>query len=100
MKMNFNGKVEQMSLYERVNKINNVLDEHFKSNFSNEEMPAKDYMNLFIKNGIYEKDIRNGLPLRKDLRKLDEMNELDRVKYLEIERKKINTFWYFKRGNK
>ena len=100
MKMNFNGRFEQMSLYERVNKINNVLDEHFKNNFSNEEMAAKDYMNLFIKNGIYEKDIRNGLPLRKDLRKLDEMNELDRVKYLEIERKKINTFWYFKRGNK
>jgi len=99
MKMNFNGKAEQMSLYERVNKVNNVLDEHFKSNFSNEKIPAKDYMNLFIKNGIYEKDIRNGLPLRKDLRKLDEMNELDRVKYLAIERKKINTFWYFKRGN-
>ena len=100
MKMNFNGMVEQMSLYERVNKINNVLDEHFKSNFSNEEIPAKDYMSLFIKHGIYEKDHRNGFPLRKDLRKLDEMNELHRVKYLVIERKKINTFWYFKRGNK
>ena len=89
-----------MSLYERVNKINNALDEHFKNNFSNEEVPSKDFMNLFIKNGIYEKDIRNGLPLRKDLRKLDEMNELHRVKYLVIERKKINTFWCFKRGDK
>ena len=53
-----------------------------------------------IKNGIYKKDSKNGFPLRKDLRKLDEMNQLDRVKYLSIERKKINTFWYFKRGNK
>ena len=80
-----------MSLYERVDKINNVLDEHFKSNFSNDKIPAKDYMNLFIKNGIYEKDIRNGFPLRKDLRKLDEMNQLYRVKHITIERKKIES---------
>jgi len=89
-----------MSIYERVDKINNVLEEHFKNHFSNKEVPAKDFMHLFIKNGIYDKDVRNGLPLRQDLRKLDELNELHRVKYLVIKRKKVNTFWYFQKKDK
>lgn len=93
--MNYNDKDEKMSIYERVKKINNVLNEYFKKNHDEGLVHAKDFMDLFISEGIYIKNSRDGLPLRKDLRRLDEENKLDLIPYIYPERKNSNTYWFF-----
>jgi len=86
-----------MSITDKVSKINNVIKQFFDQNPSIDKIPAKDLMPEFIKAGVFAKDHRNGLPIRKVLRELDEENELDRIPYVLPERKMKNTFWYFVR---
>lgn len=80
---------------ERVHKINQVVREYFKKHSNLQVMPAKDLMLEFIEAGIYNKDNRNGLPIRKDLRELDSNGELHRIPSVLAVRKKVNTNWYF-----
>lgn len=87
-----------MSIFNRVKKINNVLNEYFKKNPDEGLVRAKDLMNLFISEGIYIKDIKNGLPLRKDLRWLDKENKLDLLPYIYPERKSSRTNWFFSKN--
>lgn len=84
-----------MNIYQRIQKINDVLNEYFQKNPDKGLVQAKDFMNLFISEGIYIKDIKNGLPLRKDLRWLDKENKLDLLPYIYPERKNSRTHWYF-----
>ena len=86
-----------MSITDKVSKINNVIKQFFDQNPSIDKIPVKDLMPEFIKAGVFIKDHRNGLPIRKVLRELDEENELDRIPYVLPERKMKNTFWYFVR---
>ena len=57
---------------------------------------AKEFMPLFIKNGIFNKDNREGLPIRKVLRDLDTENSLDKIPYVHTERKPKTINWYFR----
>ena len=86
-----------MSITDKVPKINKVIKQFFDQNPSVDKIPAKDLMAEFIKAGVFIKDHRNGLPIRKVLRALDEENELDRIPFVIPERKTKNTFWYFAR---
>ena len=86
-----------MSITDIVPKINKVVKQFFDQNPSIDKIPAKDLMPEFIKAGVFAKDHRNGLPIRKVLRELDKENELDRIPYVLPERKMKNTFWYFVR---
>ncbi|WP_199535555.1 hypothetical protein [Rhodohalobacter sp. SW132] len=58
-------------------------------------IPAKDLMPEFIEAGIYNKDHRNGLPIRNDLRELDEKGELNSIPFVHVIRKNVNRNWYF-----
>lgn len=80
---------------ERVNRINTVLSQYFNRNPGIEKIPAKDLMSEFIEAGIYNKDHRNGLPIRNDLRELDDRGELDRIPFVLAVRKNVNTNWFF-----
>jgi hypothetical protein len=75
--------------------INEVIEQYFQSNPDIDKIPAKDLMPQFIKAGIFEKDQRNGLPIRSILRDLDSKKELKMIPTVLPERKKINTNWYF-----
>lgn len=46
--------------------------------------------------GIFNKDYREGLPIRKVLRALDTENSLDKIPYVHAERKSKITNWYFR----
>ncbi len=83
---------------EKISKINQVLDEYFKTH--SQRILAKDFMPEFIKAGIFPKDNKNGLPIRKLLRELDKKNELDKIPYIFPDRKEINTNWYFQQKPK
>lgn len=82
----------------KISQINTVLREYFEVNKSINIIPAKDMMSYFILAGIFEKDIKNGLPIRAILRRLDEKNELHQIPYVYAERKDANTNWYFQRN--
>ncbi len=76
--------------------INEVIAEYFKTHKEN-WIAAKDIMPDLIKAGVFTKDHRKGLPLRKILRKLDIENTLDKIPFLHAERKEKNTYWYLVR---
>jgi hypothetical protein len=52
-------------------------------------------MPLFIAEGIFLKDEKKGLPIRKLLRELDKENKLNLLKHIKVVRKDVNSNWYF-----
>lgn len=81
----------------QVSKINKVIENFFTENSSVTLIPAKDLMLYFIKAGVFLKDYRNGLPIRNFLRELNERSALHLIPSVHPERKKVNTYWFFKR---
>lgn len=79
----------------KINLINQVLKKYFEKNKQKVLIPAKDFMPLFIKAGIFNKDQREGLPIRNVLRYLDKAGQLNAIPYVHAGRKGVNTFWYF-----
>lgn len=82
----------------KINQINKVLQEYFELNKSISSIPAKDMMPYFILAGVFEKDIKNGKPIREVLRRLDAINELHQIPFVHAERKETNTNWFFQRN--
>jgi len=76
--------------------INEVIAEYFKTHKEN-WIAAKDIMPDLIKAGVFTKDHRKGLPLRKVLRKLDQENALNKIPFLHAERNEKDTYWYLVR---
>jgi len=82
----------------KISQINKVLKEYFELNKSISIIPAKDMMAYFILAGVFEKDSKNGLPIRSILRRLDDKNELHKIPFIIAERKNTNTNWFFQRS--
>lgn len=82
---------------QKIDKINQVVDEYFASNPSVDKVQAKALMPFFIKAGVFTQDYKAGLPIRQILRELDSENRLDLMPCAYPERKKVNTNWYFVR---
>jgi hypothetical protein len=75
--------------------INEVIFDYFERNKSVSKVQAKKLMPQFIKAGIFISNQKDGLPIRKVLRDLDEKNKLHLIPYALAERKEKNTSWYF-----
>lgn len=75
--------------------INQVLELVYAHNPSIGRHAAKEFMPYFLKAGIWEKNSKDGLPLRKLLRDLDKDNQLHLIPYLVAERKAKNVNWFF-----
>jgi hypothetical protein len=82
----------------KTSQINQVLQEYFEVNKTVRSIPAKDMMPYFILAGVFEKDNKNGLPIRAVLRRLDAKNQLQQIPFVYAERKAANTKWYFQRS--
>lgn len=82
----------------KILEINKVLHSYFEVNKSVKIIPAKDMMPYFILAGVFEKDNKNGLPIRAVLRRLDANNQLHLIPYVYAERKTVNTNWFFQRS--
>jgi hypothetical protein len=80
-----------------VPKINEVVAEYFTENSETEWIPAKAIMPGLIKAGVFIKDVKKGLPLRKVLRSLDQDKALDSIPLLHVERNEDTVYWYFVR---
>ena len=79
----------------KVGRIDQIVRDFFEENPSRNEIKAKDLMPLFIEKGIFNKDHRNGLPIRNILRDLDSESKLDLLKHCKVVRNDINRNWYF-----
>lgn len=84
-----------MDFTHKVLSINGVLQEYFRKHPRETKVPAKDLMPLFVQKGIFNQDHRNGLPIRKLLRDLDKLNQLEAIPFVLAERRQANTNWYF-----
>lgn len=88
-----------MNKKERIERINCVLKEYFCQPPNAGTIPAKDFMSLFIEAGIFNKDEKNGLPIRKLLRELDDSNELSSIPFVIKQQKALNRNWFFSDSN-
>ena len=82
---------------DKIQKINGVIEAYFTRHTEVDKILAKELMPDFISAGIFSKDTREGLPIRKILRELDEDGLLKLIPYVHPERKEKNTNWYFVR---
>lgn len=83
-----------MNNSDRITIINKVLADYFGKH-PGSTVKAKDMMCDFIKAGVFPADHKNGLPIRKLLRELDAANNLHVIPYVHVERKAVNSNWYF-----
>lgn len=60
----------------------------------------KNLMPMLIEKGYFNKDHREGLPLREILRDLDSRNKLYLIPQVRVDRKEVNRNWFFNPVNK
>jgi hypothetical protein len=84
---------------EKINQINQVIKSYFEKNPSVFEVPAKDLMPELIESGIFLKDEKKGLPIRKVLRDLDANDQLNQIPFVYADRNDKNVYWYFRRDS-
>ena len=88
-----------MEKQELIKAINNVLRDYFADKTNPRIVPALEFMGLFVDKGIFNKDYRNGLPIRNILRKLHSEGRLHAIPYARGELKKKNIYWTFADAN-
>lgn len=82
---------------DKITQINIAVEQYFKTNTSKDWCPAKDLMPALVEAGVFTKDTKKGLPLRKVLRALDTENKLDAIPTVHAERTETAVYWYFVR---
>ncbi len=85
---------------ENLKKINDVISYYFDTNASVDWIPVKAIMPALIEAGLFTKDIKKGLPIRKVLRKLDAASTLAKIPRVHAERRSDSVYWYFVRAGK
>lgn len=85
---------------ENLEKINEVISHYFDENTSVDWIPVKAIMPALIEAGIFTKDKKKGLPIRKVLRKLDEASALAKIPTVHAERRSESVYWYFVKAGK
>lgn len=85
---------------DKIVKINETIAQYFKDNTSVDWIPAKAIMSELIKAGVFNKDEKKGLPIRKVFRKLDKEEQLHKIPSVHAERRSGNVYWYLVREGK
>lgn len=81
----------------KIHMINRVIESYFIINENMTLIAAKDLMPEFVAAGVFLADVKNGLPIRQILRKLDKENSLHLIPLAFADRKATNVNWYFQR---
>lgn len=77
--------------------INAVISAYFDENPSTHWIPVKKIMPSLVAAGIFNKDEKKGLPLRKILRQLDNNLKLELIPTAHAERNENTVYWYLVR---
>lgn len=83
---------------DKVTQINKVIENYFNTNTDKNWIPAKEIMSDLVKAGVFNKDQKKGLPLRKILRALDKDNLLNTIPSVHAERTETAIYWYIVRA--
>ena len=75
-------------------RIKRCVTEFFEAN-DRSRIQAKDLMPLFIEKGIFEANVKDGLPIRNFLRHLEKENHLHLIPQAFFEPKDVTKNWYF-----
>ena len=75
-------------------RIKRCVNEYFQSSVKT-MIEAKELMPYFIREGIFDKNHKDGLPIRDFLRRLEEENHLHLIPQAHYMQKEINKNWYF-----
>lgn len=78
----------------RAKEIDGFIQKWFERT-GEERAKPKDVMPFLVKHGVFTKDYREGLPLRKVLRELDRSGDLQIMKTVHFEQRKKNKLWFF-----
>ena len=79
----------------KIKEINKILEEYFTQNDTINIIPVKALMPAFISAGIFKKDKKSGMPIRKILRDLDKEKQLELIPYVHADRQEQSVYWYF-----
>ncbi|MEP4781263.1 MAG: hypothetical protein ABJZ18_09830 [Algibacter sp.] len=85
---------------ENLKKINDVISHYFDTNTSVDWIPVKVIMPALIEAGVFTKDKKKGMPIRKILRELDKESTLTKIPTVHAERRPESVYWYFVREGK
>jgi len=85
---------------ENIIKINEVITHYFATNASIDWIPVKAIMPSLIEAGVFNKDEKKGLPIRKVFRKLDLESKLAEIPTVHAERRSDTVYWYLVRPGK
>ena len=78
-------------------KINDVIGRYFDAHSDKEWIPVKSIMSDLVKAGVFNKDVKKGMPLRKLLYALKRAGELDKIPFVHAEKKEESIYWYLVR---
>ncbi|WP_397362740.1 hypothetical protein [Olleya sp. R77988] len=82
---------------DKVTRINKVIENYFNTNTGKDWIAVKEIMPDLVKAGVFGKDQKKGLPLRKVLRALDKENQLNTIPSVHAERTETAVYWYLVR---
>lgn len=82
---------------EKIAKINEVITTYFEDNETINWIPLNKIMPALIEAGVFYKDEKKGLPIRKIVRKLDNDFNLDLIPTVHAERNDNTVYWYLVR---
>ena len=86
------------NIEDKAAQINIVIENYFNTNTDRNWIPAKEIMSDLVKAGVFNKDQKKGLPLRKFLRALDKDNLLNTIPSIHAERSETAVYWYIVRA--
>jgi len=85
---------------QKASSIDQIVFDYFKLNPKVKEIQAKDLMEIFVRENVFSKDYKEGLPLRDFLKKVEESDNLNLFKKTSLVRKEENRYWFFVRRAK
>lgn len=85
---------------ENLKKINDVISHYFDTNTSQDWISVNVIMPHLIEAGVFTKDKKRGLPIRKLLRELDKQVALHKIPTAHAHKNQDQVYWYFVRAGK
>ena len=78
----------------QIAEINTIITSYLKEHPEENKIPVKKLMPALIKAGIFVKDEKNGLPIRKLLRTIELDASLEKLPHIYADKNQRNTYWY------
>jgi hypothetical protein len=79
----------------KIGRADQVIKEYFSTHPAEKQVQAKKLMPLFVEQGIFYKQNKDGLQIRLLLRQLEKENEMALLEHAHVVWNAANRNWYF-----